>query len=590
MTGRFLLVVPHEVAAASSLAVDLPHAHVIDLDRPAIVSEARLDARADTITALSLPGGADDSTIVAAAWERWGSALTDHLLGDFAVAAWRPDRGELFLARDHVGVTPLHYARFRDGVAASPDLGALLELPGVDRRPHEGRIAEVLIDWWHDHEASFYQGIRRVPDGHRAWVTPAGRVRVERYWQIPTEELRLDGDAAYEEAFRDLFERAVSDRLPPGGDVGLELSGGIDSSTVAGLSADRLAPHGRAAIGIASSFADPAYEGGVHDEGRFRAWFADRPGARLLEVPAASALSPAAVDASIAANHGPIGGAMILVRQRLFQVAASMGALVVLDGQDGDTSIGYGHERLQWLFSRGHMATWTRELRHIQRRVGWKRAVRAAVAYSVLSPATWAAWQLGRKPRGLRESLASSALLDSTRTWQRVKRVGIAPPGDVRRSHLVNVRAAYNSFALEATDALGRASGIASRHPYYDARIIEFAVRLPPDQLLRNGISRSIQRRALLGLAPTEVLSRTDKGQLPGGFISHALQAAGIDEVVAEAGGAAAPYIDVTRMTETYERWRRTGDVGPAYQLYPVTLLHRWLSNEGPSGSIEVRR
>jgi asparagine synthase (glutamine-hydrolysing) len=582
MTGRFLLVVPHEVAAASSLAVDLPHAHIIDLDRPAIVSEARLDARADTISALSLPAGADDPTIVAAAWERWGSALTDHLLGDFAVAAWRPDRGQLFLARDHMGVLPLLYTRFRDGIAASPDLGALLALPGVDRRPDEGRVAEVLIDWWHDHEASFYRGVRRVPAGHRAWVSPVGRVRLERYWHIPTDELRLDGDAAYEEAFRDLFERAVSDRLPQAGDVGFELSGGLDSSTVAGLSSDRLAPQRRSAIGIASSFADPAYEGGIHDEGSFRTWFFDRPGALLVEVPAADALSPAAVDASIEANHGPIGGAMILVRQRLLQVAASRGVRVVLDGQDGDTSIGYGHERLLWLFWRGHLVTWTHELGHVRRRAGWKRAARAAVAYSVLSPVTWAAWQLGRRPRGIRESLASNALLDSTRTWQQVRPVGTAPPGDVRRSHLVDVRAAYNSFALEVTDALGRASGVSSRHPYYDARLVEFAVRLPSDQLFREGTSRSIQRRALRGLAPDEVLWRTDKGHLPSAFISQALRAAGVEEVVAEEGGAAAPYIDVARMAESYERWRHTGDVRQAYRLYPVTLLHRWLSIEAP--------
>lgn len=569
---RFLVVVP------SAAGADVPGALVAGTE-PLLAVDARFDDRAATLASLQLQATATDEELVEAAWHRWGADLADHLSGDFAIARWDPRRRELFVARDHMGVRPLLMARFRDGVAVSPDLGRLLALPGVDRRPDHGRIAELLIDWWHDHRATFYTGIRRLPGGHRAIVAAEGTIREERYWHLSRDELVLGSDAEYEERFRALFERAVTDRLPDGDGVAVELSGGIDSASIAGYLA-ATAPGDL--LAVAGSFADARYEGGALDEGAFRTWFRDREGAALEEIAAREAAAPGAVDASIRAHRAPIGGSMILLRQHLYARAAAAGRSVVFDGQDGDTSVGYGHERMTQLFWRGRFLEFAREMTAIGRRRGLRSALHVTASYSVLSPLAWGTWQLGRRPRGIRSSLATADLLHDTRTWERVKPVGASRPDDVRGSHILDVRAAYNAFALESTDALARAAGLDARHPFYDRRLIEFCVSLPADQLFRRGVARSIQRRALAGIAPEEVLWRKDKGALPQRFIADALEGAGIHDLIRRDGGSAAPFIDRRRLRETYEAWTRTASVPASYALYPVVLLDRWLETGDP--------
>jgi asparagine synthase (glutamine-hydrolysing) len=571
---RFLVVVP------SAAGVDVPGALVAGTG-PLLAVDARFDDRAATLAALQLGATATDEELVEAAWRRWGPDLTDHLSGDFAIARWDPRRRELFVARDHMGVRPLLMARFRDGVAVSPDLGRLLALPVVDRRPDHGRIAELLIDWWHDHRATFYRGIRRLPGGHRAIIAADGTIREERYWHLSRDELVLGSDAEYEARFRELFERAVTERLPDADRVAVELSGGIDSASIAGFLTGQTASAG-GVLAVAGSFADARYEGGALDEGAFRTWFRDREGAVLEEFPAREAVAAGAVDASIRAHRAPIGGSMILLRQHLYASAAAAGRSVVFDGQDGDTSVGYGHERMTQLFWRGRFLEFAREMSAIGRRRGPRFALYVTASYSVLSPMAWAAWQLGRRPRGIRSSLATADLLHDTRTWERVKPVGTIRPDDVRGSHILDVRAAYNAFALESTDALARAAGLDARHPFYDRRLIEFCVSLPADQLFRRGVARSIQRRALAGIAPEEVLWRKDKGALPQRYIADALEGAGIHDLIRRDGGSAAPFIDRRKLRETYEAWTRTASVPASYSLYPVVLLDRWLETGDP--------
>jgi len=512
--------------------------------------------------------------------------MPNHLVGDFMVAAWDRPAGALFVARDHMGVRPVYVARATGGAIVSTGLDEVAATHGVDLSVDSSRVAEVLVDWWHDHRSTFYRGIRRLPGGHRAWVRPDGSIRAERYWVLSRDELRLRDDRAYEDRFRELFVEAVRSRMPADGDVAAELSGGLDSATVAGALAKEVAPAGRRLFTFAGSFSDLRYEDGALDEARYRSWIGTLAGVRATEVQACDALSADAVARSIEANHGPIAGSMILLRQHLYEQAREQQSVTtIFDGQDGDTVVGYGHERLTRLITRAHLATFAHEVNAIRRLRGPKRAAWAAFAFTALAPASWAAWHLGRRPRGIRESLASKELLRATSTWERIRPVGVVRPDDVRGSHIHDVGAAYNAFSLEVTAALARRAGLRARHPLYDPRIVELAVSLPDDQLLRDGVARSIQRRALDGIAPPEVLWRTDKGALPEGFVSDALVACGIHETAAADGGAAAPYIDVNGLRRTYRRWSETQEGSLAAALYPVALLDRWLSRPAAQGS-----
>ena len=108
----------------------------------------------------------------------------------------------------------------------------MLALPDVPRRLNEIRIASFFIPGLADQTVTFHEGIHRLPGGHSLTVGgPAASPRA--YWQLdPTRELRYGSDAAYAEAFRELFTDAVRCRLRSAFPVGAALSGGLDSSSV----------------------------------------------------------------------------------------------------------------------------------------------------------------------------------------------------------------------------------------------------------------------------------------------------------------------------------------------------------------------
>ncbi|RMH52632.1 MAG: asparagine synthetase B, partial [Bacteroidetes bacterium] len=77
--------------------------------RCALVADARLDNRTDLIDVLALPSDAPDSHLLLAAYERWGPACVDHLMGDFAFVVWDARARRLVAGRDHFGMRPLYY-------------------------------------------------------------------------------------------------------------------------------------------------------------------------------------------------------------------------------------------------------------------------------------------------------------------------------------------------------------------------------------------------------------------------------------------------------------------------------------------------
>ena len=219
------------------------------------VADVRLDNPHELRAQLVLATSSSDEQILDAAFARWGLRFPEHLAGDFAWARWDPGARELVLVRDHMGIRPLLYARYRDGFVASTDIRSVRTLPGVDVRWDELYAAMSFTDIWLNRESTFHVGIRRLTPGSIARVRDAGRtLKVHGYWQLPTADLQLSTEADHLERFRDLFLEAVRCRLPSDGCVVTELSGGLDSTVVTAAVAS-LMPGGPL-LALAASFAE----------------------------------------------------------------------------------------------------------------------------------------------------------------------------------------------------------------------------------------------------------------------------------------------------------------------------------------------
>src|SRR5881296_3903808 len=161
-----------------------------------LVADARVDNRAELCSLLPAPSDATDAELILAAYERWGEACPEHLLGDFAFAIWDGRTQRLFCARDHFGVKPFYY-HHRPGrlFALASEIKGLLVLPDVPRRLNETRVADYLVPLLEDKEITFYEEIVRLPPAHHMTVSRDG-VRIERYWALdPSREIRMKSDA-----------------------------------------------------------------------------------------------------------------------------------------------------------------------------------------------------------------------------------------------------------------------------------------------------------------------------------------------------------------------------------------------------------
>ena len=172
-----------------------------------------------------------DTEVVLRAYEAWGRDCVERFNGQFAFAVWDGPAGELFLARDHMGITPLHYAQADGQFLFASEAKALLAHPGVDRRLDPVAVAEAFLCGTLFEGRTLFRGVRALEPGTRLTVSRRGVV-TETYWDIPLSDPHRRTEAEYAERLLPLLEDALRLRLADEVPWGLMLSGGTDSSTL----------------------------------------------------------------------------------------------------------------------------------------------------------------------------------------------------------------------------------------------------------------------------------------------------------------------------------------------------------------------
>ena len=213
-----------------------------------------------------------DTEVIVHAWEQWGEACVERFRGMFAFALWDRNRETLFLARDRLGVKPLHYALLPGGqLIFGSELKSLALHPGLGRELDPAAVEEYFAFGYIPEPRTIYRRARKLPPAHTLTLTRGAGVPAPReYWDI---RFTLDNRIGEGEAQAELIERlreSVRLRMISEVPLGAFLSGGVDSSAVvammAGVSAQ---PVNTCSI----SFSDPAF-----DESRYARQVAERYG------------------------------------------------------------------------------------------------------------------------------------------------------------------------------------------------------------------------------------------------------------------------------------------------------------------------
>jgi asparagine synthase (glutamine-hydrolysing) len=216
-----------------------------------ITADARLDGRGELLAALDLSGSdigqsIPDSELILQAYAKWGAACVEHLRGDFSFAIWDENNKHLFCARDQFGIKPFYYASVGSVVILSNTLDCIRRHPAVSGRLNDLSIADFLLfDMIREAAATSFADIQRLPPAHTL-VCGRDGISLRRYWILPASApIHHKRTMECVEQFRELLDHAVADRLRTDS-VGVLMSGGLDSPTVAASAQRILARNGSA--------------------------------------------------------------------------------------------------------------------------------------------------------------------------------------------------------------------------------------------------------------------------------------------------------------------------------------------------------
>ncbi len=525
------------------------------------VADLRLDNRSALRAELAVPDG-DDLDLLLAAYERWADGLAAHLEGPFAYVVWDPREGRVSFARDRLGLRPLYVASGPRGVVIGSSL------PRVRQAAPGGVCVEALADhlagrFDHPH-ATFVRGIERVPAAHRGAVSvPDGTVWMERYWALAPDSSHgaiLDGEA--EETFREAFDQAVLARL--GETPGALLSGGLDSSSIV-ATARSLRPD------LPLPTFSIVYDTPAADERRYLDAVAERSGVDPLRVQGEGLSLLAGLDDDLRAVGEPFFTPNLFLTRSLYAEAAARGLGAVLDGFAGDNVVGHGDH---WLTELALSLRWPslwREVRGAARRSSRpRRAVVSLLRQYALDPLATPFRRRVPPPRFLRREWASA---DRPRDPSYLRD---------RDLHLADLSGPTLPRAFEVAYTRAAALGIEPRFPFADRRLVEVCLALPPRQRVRDGLTRSILRRAMGDRLPDVLRDRSGKARL-GGTFEDALFDRDPDllrQLVEEDVPAASEYLDVAAVQAAYYEAVQNPETrgAVALPLWRAVTVARWLS------------
>jgi asparagine synthase (glutamine-hydrolysing) len=557
------------------------------------LADARLDDRTTLCSALVDRGfvadeTADDTELLLAAYRCWGRSCPEHLHGDYTFAVWNLRARQLFLARDPMGMRAC-YLRYepRRRLLFATELKQLLAVPDIPVEIDELSMAANLCGPYLPPDRTMYAGIGQLPPGH-ALVVDASGSRSWRTWRPdPSQRLTLaDPDAAA--GYRERLEVAVRDRLQTSVPVGISLSGGLDSTSLAAL-AGSLHRQGRVATPELHAYAWGFREVAGADERHVSD-----------QVLAAFPIDGHVVwgddcwplcdlDADAPDRDDPIRWPYQALIQRTAARARDDGVGLLLTGARGDELTGdWAFDELGLLAS-GRIAAGLQDVRSVARASGrpTARAAAGLVATSLEHRlprlrqlragsegdrvAPWPPWipdALARRV-GLGDLLAEARRLPSFDGRGRSVRYGrILVPQAAR-------------WAVHAERSAARL-GMAAADPFADRRLAEFVLALPAWQVQRRTEPKRLAREAMRGVVPETARAAAAKN-IPSQLYDRGLKERGaeaVDRLLEGSIAAAQGWLEPDEVSDAHARYRRGGGVSHDYWSVVTTewWLRRWWS------------
>lgn len=455
-----------------------------------------------------------DTEVILAAYDKWGGDCVTKFNGMWAFAIYDKKTEVIFCSRDRFGVKPFYYSDTAEKFVFGSEIKQILAVGKGAAVANMCAVRDFLVEGYHGHTSeTFFQGIHSLQAGHNLiFSVKTGGFREDRYYSLSTRPglQELNEESAAELFLTDL-QRSVNYQLRSDVKVGVSLSGGLDSSTLAGLSS-RI--YNAGSICKMQAIHAKSSEKEMNESG-----YAQESAAcsdiELSIIEPTSEEFIRSIDEVVYFQEEPFATPSIFMQYFVFQKAKLLGCKVMLDGQGADEILlGYERYYSAYLLS---LATFKaiREIFLIENnsRLSF-RAILASLVYFSIS---------GIRIRNLKRKFYF--LKDEYTThFPNIAKLtkGIR---DIREMQIMEIEAFQLPHLLRYADRNSMGNSIEARVPFLDHQLVETCFGISDKLKIKNGWTKHLMRVALHGLIPNNILWRKIK------FGFEAPTASWVDEV-----------------------------------------------------------
>jgi asparagine synthase (glutamine-hydrolysing) len=543
-----------------------------------------------------------DTEVVLHLYEELGPACLDEINGQFAFAIWDSIKKELFLARDRVGIRPLYYCRFNGRFNFASEVKTLFADHRVQREINPKALHQVFTCWSPLSPSTPFQGVYELPPAHFMTVT-ADRTEFHRYWHIPGATSNKNDSWTFEDAIEELsalIADAIRLRLRADVPVGAYLSGGLDSSYITALIAQRFQNR---LCTFSLGFQEEAFDETVHQEEmiRFLGTTHRRIGIDNTDI-------RAELPEVIWHCEKPLLRTAPVPLFNLSRLARDSGFRVVLTGEGADEVFAGYHifkeSKVRRFWGKRPDSKCRPMLIEKLYPYVFKQAARSrqflykfySVSPEELDDPLFS-HTIRWKNTGKNVSFFSDDVLSDVADYHPVQEVADHLPPDftardpLSKAQFLEMTIFLSNYLLSSQgDRVAMAHSLETRMPYLDHRLIDFAFRLPSKWKLNGMDEKHILKKAAASVLPGRICRRPKqpyRAPIVEPFLDHE-QDDYVEALLSERGLRQAGLFNEKKVSGLIRRIRNTDSkrIGEPQQMAFIGILttqllqHRFVQND----------
>ena len=459
-----------------------------------------------------------DTEILPHLYEEYGEDLVEHLNGMFVFALWDKNKEKLLIARDRFGEKPLYYGVFDEKLIFASEPKVLLEHPAVNSEINLQALRHYLSFDYVPAPLSIYKNIYKLPAAHLLTIEK-GEVKTRRYWNLTFE--KSEAAPSIEKAAEDLRELladAVKMRLVSDVPLGILLSGGVDSSTVAAF-AQRFSSEKVKTFSI-------GFEEDSFDESKFARQVATHLGTEHYEEKLSVEKAADLIQEIGTWLDEPISDGSLLPTFLLSRFVRKH-VTVALGGDGGDEIFAgypmyFGHKvanvynAVPQFLRDGLIEPIVNNLPVSNKNLSFdyraKRFVAASKFDAVTRHHSWfGSFSIDRQDDLLSRNVLQNTSGDIYADAKDLLKICDAQ-SEVEKMQFLDMNFYMAEDILTKVDRASMAVSLEVRAPFLDPRVAEFAAQLPVEYKLRGRKGKYILKKAVEPLLPKNILNRPKKG------------------------------------------------------------------------------